>query len=114
KSKFQDNYINKSNRHQPGHSDDNSRLYFVFFFSHQSSTLFMRRVGIGDTISGNFSTTTFEGSNPKPLSSERLISFNHKWSFIIIRSQKGSSLSWLKYFSITMNWKSPTAVLVVR
>src|SRR6185295_1598951 len=110
----QDNYINKSNRHQPSHGDYNSRLYFVLFFCHQSSTLFMRRVGIGDIISGNFSTTTFEGSNPKPLSSERLISFNQKCNLIIMRSQIGNSLSWLRYFSITINWKSPTALFLLR
>src|ERR1700759_2453049 len=76
-----------------------------------SAVLFKLKFGMGETMSGNFSTVTFEGSRPKPRSSERLTSFSQKYNFIMILSKNGNSLSWLKYFSITMNWKSPTTLL---
>lgn len=60
----------------------------------------------GDTISGNFSMTTLPGSRPKLLSSERLIFFRKKWNRITSFSTNDNSLSWLRYFSITINWKS--------
>src|ERR1700722_13137355 len=68
-----------------------------------SEVLFKLKLGMGETMSGNFSTVTFDGSRPKPLSSERLTSFNQKYNFMIILSKNGNSLSWLKYFSITIN-----------
>src|ERR1700712_2045628 len=76
-----------------------------------SPILFKLKLGMGETISGNFSTVTLDGSRPKPLSSERLSSFTQKYNFITTRSKNGNSLSWLRYFSITINWKSPTTLL---
>ena len=71
--------------------------------SSRSNTRFSNVVVTGATINGNFSTVTLAVSNPKPLSSDRLTSLIQNYNFIMMRSRKGSSLSWLRYFSITMN-----------